>query len=113
MEERKSITAGKNNAFLVCHKSFTETDSEFVRWLRSEGFHLGDHHGNFGNCPWMYVDISQKLYAYGMPGINMMAVIGNHAITLEEFRTIYEIYRKYKGKEVFVFHAERFDYDVD
>lgn len=46
-----------------------------------------------------------------MPGVCLAQPIGNHAITLEEFITIYDIYKKYEGKDVFVFHSERFDYD--
>ena len=57
----------------------------------------------------MYIDITRKLYAYGMPGIAIVYVIGEHAITLDEFKTIYAIYKKYEGKELFTFHKERFD----
>ena len=44
-----------------------------------------------------------------MPGIAIVYVIGEHAITLDEFKTIYAIYKKYEGKELFTFHKERFD----
>ena len=36
----------------------------------------------------MYIDITRKLYAYGMPGIAIVSVIGEHAITLDEFKMI-------------------------
>lgn len=42
-------------------------------------------------------------------GGDIVPSIGEHAITLDEFKTIYAIYKKYEGKEIFTFHKERFD----
>ena len=103
MEERK-ITSKKKEAFLVCDKSFKDCNAPFLEFLRSEGYTSGFHKGNYG-CPWIYVDITAKQYAYGMPGIALMEVLGNHAITVSEFMTIYNIYKKYENKSIFVFHA--------
>lgn len=110
----KSIARVDPDAFLVCNMAFEDytTKSPFVKWLESEGFVYGWYKGNYGNCPWIFVNITRKLYAYGMPGIKIVEPIGNHAITVEEFETIYEIYKKYEGKELFVFHKDRFDYDA-
>jgi hypothetical protein len=47
-----------------------------------------------------------------MPGVCLAQPIGNHAITIDEFQTIYAIYKKYDGKDLFVFNDERFDYDA-
>jgi hypothetical protein len=52
-----------------------------------------------------------SFYRKQMPGVPLVKEIGNHAITIEEFKSIYAIYKKYEGKESFVFHSERFDYD--
>lgn len=76
----------------------------------NEGFKLGSHHGNYG-CWWIYVDITNKQYAYGMPSIEVIGAIGNHAITINEFMTIYNIYKKYENKGIFVFNKESFDYE--
>ena len=78
-------------------------------WLRDEGFTFGGYHGNYG-CWWAHVNITRKQFAYGMPGVCLALPIGDHAITIEEFKTIYNIYKKYIGKDVFVFHEKRFDY---
>ncbi len=109
-----NIAKGDPDAFLVCNMAFNDymTESPFVKWLRSEGFVYGWHKGNYGICPWMFINITRKLFAYGMPGYKIVDPIGNHAITVEEFKTIYEIYKKYEGKDLFVFHKERFDYDA-
>ena len=104
------IGSGKTEAFLVCDKSLEKCDAPFLIWLRDEGFTFGGYHGNYG-CWWVYINITRKQYAYGMPGVSLAQPIGNHAITIEEFQTIYAIYKKYDGKELFVFHVDRFDYD--
>ena len=109
MEEEKWINKGHVRAFLVCDKSFLESDAPFVQWLRKEGFRIGWCKGHYSNCPWMYINITRKLYAHGMPGVAIVPSIGEHAITLDEFKTIYAIYKKYEGKEIFTFHKERFD----
>lgn len=113
MEERKTtpkIWEGKKKAFLVCDKSLKDINAPFYDFLRNEGYTYGTHKGSFG-CPWAHVDITTKQYAYGMPGVSFVGEIGNHAITIGEFMTIYNIYKKYENKELFVFHEERFDYD--
>ena len=104
------IWGGKTEAFLVCDKSLESIHAPFFEWLRQEGFTLGDSHGNFG-CYWAFVNITRKLYAYGMPGVQMVQPIGNHAITIDEFKTIYSIYKKYENKDVFVFNSDPFDYE--
>ena len=97
------IYYGKPTAFLVYDSSIAQFNAPFIKWLCKEGFTPGDHHGNFG-CPWVHINISRKLYAYGLPGVMMVAPLGNHAITIEEFQTIYSIYKKYEEKQLFAFH---------
>ena len=109
-EEKKHIYEGKTEAFLVCDKALGNNESPFFKWLREEGFTFGGRKGNFG-CPWAYVNITRKQYAYGMLGVGLVQPIGDHAITISEFQMIYSIYKKYEGKELFVFNKERFDYD--
>ena len=113
MEERKTppkIWEGKKKAFLVCDKSFKDMNAPFLEFLKKEGYTYGSHKGSYG-CPWVHVDITTKQYAYGMPGIEPVGAIGDHAITIGEFMTIYNIYKKYENKSIFVFDKERFDYD--
>ncbi len=108
--EKNRIGRGRAEAFLVCDKSLASNDAPFLTWLRSEGFAFGGVRGNYG-CQWVYISITRKQYAYGMPGVPLVLPTGNHAITISEFMTVYNIYRKYEGKEVFVFYHDRFDYD--
>ena len=109
-EKKLHIGQGKVEVFLVCDKSLGEINAPFLKWLREEGFTFSGYHGNYGCC-WAYANITRKEYAYGMPGVSLAKPLGNHAITIDEFKTIYEIYKKYEGKDLFVFHSERFDYD--
>ena len=46
-----------------------------------------------------------------MPGVEIVGVFGDHAITIDEFMVVFEIYKKYENKGLFVFDKERFDYD--
>ena len=88
MEEDLRIYQGKPEAFLVCDKSLGSIHAPFFAWLCDEGFAFAGDHGNYG-CTWAYVNITRKQFAYGMPGILLVTPIGNHAITIEEFMTIY------------------------
>lgn len=110
-EKPLRITQGRIEAFLACDRSLERCDAPFFERLRKEGFQFAGYHGNYG-CHWAHVNITRKVYAYGMPGIALVPAIGNHAITVREFWKIYSIYQKYCGKELFVFHSKRFDYDA-
>ena len=99
--EKEAINRLHAESFLVCDGTFIDSDAPFFKWLRSERFTLGWHKGNYGACDWAYINITSKQFAYGMPGVSITTPTGNHAITLDEFMTIYNIYRKYDGKELF------------
>ncbi len=73
-----------------------EWDSKFIKYLKSENFESWHHKGFFANCNWLYINLNTKTYAPGMPGIQITKVIGNHAITIDEFFIIYNIYKKYE-----------------
>ena len=110
-EQKLRIGQGKAEAFLVCDKSLESVDAPFFSWLCDEGFSFAGYHGNYG-CYWAHVNIARRQYAYGMPGVCLAEPIGNHAITIEEFMTIYRIYEKYQGKAPLVFHSVNCDYDA-
>ena len=71
----------------------------FYKWLRKNGYEHAWHKGHYG-CEWVHVNITHKLYAYGMPGIGIVKPIGNHAITIDEFYAINDIYKKYEGRDL-------------
>lgn len=101
-----------NDCFLVCDNSLSQFQHtpNFIKWLESQGFKSTSYSGNWG-CNWVFINVYNKLYALGRPGVAYAKVVCNHAITIDEFKTIYKIYKKYDGKDLFVFNKERFDYD--
>ena len=100
--ENLKIGGGRTEAFLVYDDSFQSPEAPFYKWLRKEGFSFGGYHGSYG-MRWVHINITRKQYAYGMPGVRLAQPIGNHAITLDEFMSIYEIFKKYEGKNLLVF----------
>ena len=65
-------------------------------WLKQEGFKSWGRKGNF-SAPWILINPNSKTYAPGWPGVCIAAPVGGHAITWDEFITVYSIYRKYAG----------------
>ena len=100
------INAVSAEAFLVKDKSLKHIDAPFYKWLSENGFRHAWHKGHYDVCDWVFVNITHKLYAYGMPGVGIVKPIGNHAITLDEFYQIYGIYEKYAGLELMCFTKE-------
>jgi len=109
-KEKQHITQGGVEVFLIYDESFKRRNPPFMEWLKSEGFAYAGRRGKDGGCNWIYVNISRKLYAWGMPYFRFVNEIGNHAITMEEFHTIYSIYKKYEGKDTFVFSSNSLRY---
>lgn len=78
--------------------------ADFMKYLRNEGFKMwSKSKGSYDGVDWVYVNLNSKRYAYGMPGIPVTNPFGNHAVTIDEFKVIYEIYRKYEDKLVLSF----------
>ena len=89
--------------FLVSDKSIKNLGNgkvcNFYNWLLSEGFTRAEiGKGFWAGVSWLYVNINNKTVAPGMPGIKLLEPVGNHAITIDEFKTIYYIYQNYEGK---------------
>ena len=104
--EKPIINRVSVEAFLVRDKSLKDFNAPFYQWLIENGFRHAWYKGHYSNCDWVFVNITQKLYAYGMPGVCIVKPLGNHAITLDEFYQIYGIYEKYDGLELMVFTEE-------
>ena len=96
MEERK-INSGVG-CFLVKDESLRDGwDAPLYQWLKDEGFQTWGRKGTFLGVDWIFININSKVYAPGVPGIGVAPVIGEHAITLDEFMTVYQIFKKYQG----------------
>ena len=112
MEEELIISRVDPEAFLVQDKSLKDIDAPFYVWLRDNGFKRAWYKGHYDVCDWVFVNITHKIFACGMPGIKVVAPIGNHAITVDEFYTVYNIYSKYAGLDPLVFPSDNSDTSV-
>ena len=92
------IAAG-TAAILVKDESLRENpDAEFYKYLKAEGFQMwSKSKGCYKGVDWIYVNLNTKCLARGMPGIPVVSAFGNHAVTIDEFKEIYRIYKKYDG----------------
>lgn len=105
MEERR-ISSGAA-CFLVKDETLKkEWHAPLYEWLRNEGFISWGRKGTFLGVDWIYINLSSKTYAPGVPGVGITPIVANHAITLDEFMTIYNIYKKYEGLDPLRMTAE-------
>ncbi len=81
---------------VVYEQGIGEQNHPFWAWLRDEGFHSWGQHRNFGTN-WVFVNLNSMEYTPGMPGLRLASPIREHAITIDEFKTIWKIYKKYDG----------------
>ena len=92
------ISAG-SAVILVKEPGLGDGNHPFWNWLLDEGVHLWHNHGNYG-CDWVFINLNSMICAPGMPGIKVVSAIREHAITSDEFRTIWGIFMKYEGLPV-------------
>ncbi|MBR4272815.1 MAG: hypothetical protein IKQ30_08255 [Bacteroidales bacterium] len=113
-EERKKPIISRINpeAFLVQDDSLCDMDAPFYKWLDKNHFKHAWYKGHYSSCDWVFINITNKLYAYGMPGIEIIKPIGNHAITIDEFMQIYNIYEKYKGLSTLEFEEDKKEEEI-
>ena len=96
MEERK-IGSGTSCILVKDESLKQEWRAPIYQWLKDEGFISWGRKGTYLGVDWIFINLTSKVYAPGMPGVGITPTICNHAITLEEFITIYNIFKKYEG----------------
>jgi hypothetical protein len=72
-----------------------ETESEclaFIDELKNLGFKYGGWKGHFNGDTFAWVNIHNKTYSYGIPGIKLCKHMCNKAISLPDFREIMRIF---------------------
>ncbi len=94
MFSKDLVLGSEKVCFLVYGEDLGKQESMFIDFLRAEGFQC--KYG-FWDCPWVWVNIDTKVYGRGRPGVTYSGTIGGHAITIDEFMSIYDIYKKYSG----------------
>lgn len=95
-------------AYFLVHdenlEKYSQGGDPFITWLLSEGFKVHEvYRGGWSFVTGVWINLNNKIIAFGMPGVRCFEEIGHHAITIDEFKMIYGIYKKYDGKEPFVF----------
>lgn len=95
MEERR-INSGSACLLVKDDSLYEWRTAPFYNWLRDEGF-ISGRSGYSDNINWIFINITSKVYAHGKHGVGFAPVICNHAITIDEFKQIYYIYKKYEG----------------
>ena len=95
------ISKGPSECFLI-HDDDLGMNTTFFKYLKSEGFsHANPNPGN-SDSKHCYVNITRRQYAFGKAGVQLGFPIGNASITIREFRTIWNIYKKHlKAGECF------------
>ena len=96
--EEKRISTGAS-CFLIKDERLKKDwhKTPIYTYLKEEGFEYQKGSYSIEGIDWLYVNIYSKVFAKGRGGIALTKVVGDHAITFEEFKTIYNIFKKYEG----------------
>lgn len=96
MEERR-ISIGAS-CFLIKDERLKKDwyNTPIYSYLKENGFEAQKGSYSIESIDWLYVNIYSKVFAKGRGGIALTKVVGDHAITFEEFKTIYNIFKKYE-----------------
>lgn len=68
------------------HRGNLGRESELIYFLKKNGFRCL---GGFWGCPWYFINIEDKLFYPGRPGVSYGKAIRNNFISFDEFKTIY------------------------
>ena len=105
-KEEKTIGAG-HSCFLIKDESLLKGwDSPVYRWLWDHGFVSWGTKGVYKGVDWVFVNPYSKVFAPGLRGYRVTSVVCDHAVTLEEFEVIYNIFKKYEGLDVLMMTKE-------
>ena len=99
-----------NDQYFMVYCETKEKMYEFRKKLYEEYdfIFIDAYSGGLPTGPWIYANLNSKFMFYGNIGVNLLSgpVVGDHALTMEEFIQIADIYRKYKGYSLLVFSEE-------
>ena len=96
--EEKRISSGAS-CFLIKDERLKKDwyNTPIYEYLKENGFEAQKGSYSIEGVDWLYVNIYSKVFAKGRGRIALTKVVGDHAITFEEFKTIYNIFKKYEG----------------
>ena len=96
-----------NDQYFLVYCETREKMEAYARMLQKE-YGFKKIYVNPGTIPrgtWIYINLNTKLMFHGNIGVDVLdgPVVGNHALTMDEFILIADIYRKYEGHRLLVF----------
>ena len=97
-----------SSCFLIKDERVKEKwdSNPIYKFLKEEGFQYAKGYKCIEGIDWLYVNIYSKVFAKGRPCIAYAPVVGDHAITFDEFVVIYNIFKKYEGYSVLRMNAQ-------
>lgn len=93
-------------------KSYRTSEAIYA-YLREEGFNAQKGGYFIEGIDWLYINIYSKVYTKGRVGIGLTNVVGDHAITFDEFKTIYGIFKKYENLRTLVMNYDYKDLETE
>lgn len=96
MKEKNSVGEERKNVLVVYYgKESKGKIKAFFYFIRKDGFEcrmMGPI--NSPDCPWVFVYLDKKEFIVGKPGVEFASErYIEHAVLINEFKTIYEIYK--------------------
>ena len=106
LKKEKRISTG-GSCFLIKDESLLKGwGSPVYKWLYDKGFVSWGTRGIYKGVDWVFVNPYSKVFAPGLRGYKVTSVVCDHAVTLEEFDVIYNIFKKYEGLDVLMMTKE-------
>ena len=72
--------------FFDDHQDNLGRGNELIIFLKKNGFKCMS---GYWGCPWYFINIKDKIYYPGRPGVSYGKAIGNLFISFGDFKTIY------------------------
>lgn len=105
-KEAKTIGAGGSCFLIKDARLLSGWGSPVYKWLYDKGFVSWGTKGVYKGVDWVFVNPYSKVFAPGLRGYKVTSVVCDHAVTLEEFEVIYNIFKKYEGLDVLMMNKE-------
>ena len=93
---------GRATILVSFHNSDKNEIMDFYNYLEKNKFRLcfdkKDVKDYLETFKFLWININSKRIHHGLIGCQLCEPLGNHAVTIDEFKTIYEIFIKYQNK---------------
>ena len=95
--EQLNLLKKGTSCFLVRFNDDSESD-KLLKYLKENDYKWVNISSSIPKGPWHFINLNTKMCIVGRVGIGQVSeVVGNHAISVDDFITIYKIYEKYKN----------------